>query len=163
MAELLRKTKSGYHQSFEALLNDVNESLDESKDIDLYLKPVAQHFDGVETTDFGETVPLYGPMFHTLCLMWANCKAYQRPTRIIVLLQELNNLVMKQASEFMEPLDLFKGEPDESMEKINQTVRALEAYQNAYTHYKGNMKNYFKNGEPVQEWDFSPKLVFARW
>jgi hypothetical protein len=28
--------------------------------------------------------------------MWANCKAYQRPARIIVLLQELNNLVMKQ-------------------------------------------------------------------
>jgi dynein heavy chain len=63
----------------------------------------------------------------------------------------------------MEPLDLFKGEPDESMEKINQTVHALEAYQNAYTHYKANLKNYFKNGEMVKEFDFSPKLVFAKW
>ncbi len=63
----------------------------------------------------------------------------------------------------MEPLDLFKGEPDESMEKINQTVRALEAYQDAYAHYKANLKNYFKNGEMVKEFDFSPKLVFAKW
>ena len=63
----------------------------------------------------------------------------------------------------MEPLDLFKGEPDESMEKINQTVHALEAYQNAYAHYKANLKNYFKNGEMVKEFDFSPKLVFAKW
>lgn len=63
----------------------------------------------------------------------------------------------------MEPLDLFKGEPDESTEKINQTVRALEAYQNAYAHYKANLKNYFKNGEVVKEFDFAPKLVFARW
>jgi len=63
----------------------------------------------------------------------------------------------------MEPIDLFKGEPDESMEKINQTVHALEAYQNAYAHYKANLKNYFKNGEMVKEFDFAPKLVFAKW
>lgn len=96
MAELLRKTNSSYYPAFESLLHDANEALDEAKEIDLYLKPVAQHFDGIETTDFAETVPLYAPMFHALCLMWANCKAYRRPARIIVLLQELNNLVMKQ-------------------------------------------------------------------
>jgi len=96
MAELLRKTNSSYYPAFESLLNDVNESLHEAKEIDLHLKPVSQHFDGIETTDFGETVSLYGPMFHTLCLMWAHCKAYRRPARIIVLLQELNNLIMKQ-------------------------------------------------------------------
>ncbi|CAF3394532.1 unnamed protein product [Rotaria sp. Silwood1] len=163
MAELLRKTNSSYYPAFESLLNDVNDALEESKEIDIYLKPVAQHFDGIETTDFGETQPLYGPMFHTLCLMWVNCKAYRRPARIIVLLQELNNLIMKQASEFMEPLDLFKGEPDESMDKINLTVRSLEAYQSAYLQYKSNLKNYFKNGEIVKEFDFAPKLVFAKW
>ena len=63
----------------------------------------------------------------------------------------------------MEPLDLFKGERDESMEKINQTVHALDAYSNAYAQYKGNLKNYFKNGEVVKEFDFTPKLVFAKW
>ena len=63
----------------------------------------------------------------------------------------------------MEPLDLFKGEPDESMEKINQTVRALDAYQSAYAHAKENVKSYFKNGEVVKEFDFAPKLVFAKW
>lgn len=63
----------------------------------------------------------------------------------------------------MEPIDLFKGEPDESMEKINATVRSLEAYFNAYTTYKNNLKNYFKNDEPVKEFDFAPKLVFAKW
>ncbi len=99
MAELLRKTNSSYYPAFESLLNDVNDALDEAKEIDLYLKPVAQHFDGIETTDFAETAGLYGPMFHTLCLMWANCKAYRRPARIIVLLQELNNLIMKQVRE----------------------------------------------------------------
>ena len=98
MAELLRKTNSSYYPAFETLLHDVQDSLDEAKEIDLYLKPVSQHFDGIETTDFGETVPLYPPMFHTICLMWANCKSYRRPARIIVLLQELNNLVMKQVS-----------------------------------------------------------------
>ncbi|CAF1546398.1 unnamed protein product, partial [Didymodactylos carnosus] len=146
MAELLKKTNSSYYPANWFIF-----------------KPVSQHFDSIETTDFSETQPLYGPLFHTLCLMWANCKSYRRPARIIILLQEINNLIMKQASEFMEPIDLFKGEPDESMEKINQTCRALDAYQLAYNHYKGNVKNYFKNGELVKEWDFSPKLVFAKW
>ena len=96
MAELLRKTNSSYYPAFESLLQDVHDALEEAKEIDLYLKPVSTYFDAIETTDFAETAPVYGPMFHTICLMWANCKAYRRPARIIVLLQELNNLVMKQ-------------------------------------------------------------------
>ena len=99
MAELLRKTNSSYYPAFESLLQDVHDALEEAKEIDMYLKPVSQYFDTIETTDFGETEPIYGPMFHTLCLMWANCKAYRRPARIIVLLQEMNNLVMKQVGD----------------------------------------------------------------
>jgi dynein heavy chain, axonemal len=99
MAELLRKTNSSYYPAFESLLHDVHDALEEANEIDIYLKPVSQYVDSIETTDFAETVSIYGPLFHTVCLMWANCKSYQRPARIIVLLQEMNNLIMKQVED----------------------------------------------------------------
>ena len=35
-------------------------------------------------------------LFHTLFLIWTNCRSYQRPARIVVLLQEFCNLFIKQ-------------------------------------------------------------------
>ena len=99
MAELLQKTNSSYYPAFESLLRDADDGLEEAKEIDLYLKPVSQHIDGIETTDFGDTTSLYRPMFHAICLMWAHCTPYRRPARIIVFLQELNNLIMKQVGK----------------------------------------------------------------
>ncbi|CAF0714705.1 unnamed protein product [Brachionus calyciflorus] len=163
MAQLLEKTQSSYFPAFKELFKETLTALEESQDIDAHLKPLAGHFESLDTTEFDESVPLFEPMFHTICLLWANSKYYCRPARIIVLLQELNNVVIKRASEFLEPIDLFKGEPEESVEKIKTTFNILEAYQTSYEKHRAKVKDYFKNGNTPREWEFTPKLVFARW
>ncbi len=162
MAQLLEKTQSSYFPAFKELFKETVSALEEAQDIDCHLKPMAGHFESLETTEFDECQSLFDPMFHVICLVWANSKYYSRPARIIVLLQEINNLVIKRASEFLEPLDLFKGEPEESVEKIKQTYTAIESYTKSYEKHKLKLKDYFKN-QSVKEWEFSPKLVFARW
>ena len=163
MSQLLEKTNSSYFPAFRDLLKETVAALEEAQDIDCHLKPCGGHFESLETTEFDEAAASFDPMFHVICLLWANSKFYGRPARIIVLLQELNNLIMRRASEYLEPLDLFKGEPEESVEKIRTTYNTVEAYTKCYDKHKLKLKSYFKQGEPPKEWEFTPSLVFARW
>ncbi|CAF1367717.1 unnamed protein product, partial [Didymodactylos carnosus] len=164
MGELLAKSNSSYHPAFIHLHGEVRQALDEAQDIDTHLRPLASHFESIETADFPDTKQLYKPCFHIIALLWANCRHYTVPSRIIILLQELCNLVMKQASKYLEPMELFKGEVDEALEKIEQTIDCLQVFRDEYEDVRTNIKRYFKtNGQTVKDWDFSPTLVFARW
>lgn len=162
MALLLEKTNSSYYPAFKDLYTETTSALEEAQDIDTHLKPLAGHFESLETTEFDEARASFDPMFHVICLLWANSKYYCRPARIVVLLQELNNLIIKRASEYLEPLDLFKGEPEESVEKIKSTYTSIEAYLKSYETHKAKLNTYFKQGNP-KEWEFARDLVFARW
>ena len=163
MAQLLEISQSSYFPAFKDLFMEIISAMEESQDITDNLKPIAGHFESLETSEFDQVKSSFDPMFHTICLIWANSKHYCRPARIIILLQELNNLIIKRATEFVEPLDLFKGEPEESIEKIRICFNSLDAYKLSYETHKLKVKDYFKNGLPAREWEFSPKLVFARY
>ena len=162
MAELLEKKNSSYFPAFKELFKETVSAFEEAQNIDIHLKPLSGYFESLETTEFDEIIPIFAPMFETICLVWSNSKYYCRPARIIVLIQEINNSMMKRASEYLEPIDLFKGEIEESMEKIRICFNCLEAYEKTYNEYKDKVGSFFKN-EPPKLWEFAPKIVFARW
>ena len=69
-------------------------ALTESQDINMYLKPLRNHFDDYEQMDFDMSEKLIPPMFHALYLVWANSKYYNTPGRVVVLLQEMCNMMI---------------------------------------------------------------------
>ncbi|CAF3056070.1 unnamed protein product [Rotaria socialis] len=154
MGELLAKSNSSYHPSFLQIHNDVRQALDEAQDIDTHLRPLASHFESLQTTDFIEAKNLFKPMFHIIGLVYENCRHYATASRIVVLLQEICNLIMKQASDHLEPMELFKGEIDEALMKIDDTFETLQVFCQEYEAIRTKMGS---------KWDFSPKLVFAKW
>jgi dynein heavy chain len=161
MAELLEKKNSSYFPAFKELFKETVSAFEEAQNIDIHLKPLSGYFESLETTEFDEVVPIFAPMFKTICLVWSNSKYYCRPARIIVLLQEINNSMIKRANEYLEPIDLFKGELEESLEKIRVCFNCLEEYEKTFNEYKDKVGSFFKS-DP-KPWDFSPKMVFARW
>lgn len=163
MAKLLEKTNSSYYPAFRDLYRETCDVLEEAQDIDAHLKPLIGFFETIDTAEFDEVATHFEPMFHTICLLWAHSRFYCRPTRIVVLLQELNNLIMKRASEFLEPKDLFKNEPEESIEKIKKTLNTLEAFRKSFETHKAKVISYFKNGIPPREWEFTSKLIFTKY
>ena len=124
MAELLEKANSSYFQVFKEMFRDVVAckcdvtreldtrlvsatcqtscqyvvvgfaALTEAQDINMYLKPLRNHFDDYEQIDFDSSEKLLQPMFHCLCLVWANSKYYNTPGRVVVLLQEMCNMMI---------------------------------------------------------------------
>jgi dynein heavy chain, axonemal len=163
MAELLEKTQSSYYPAFKDLYKQTVSAFEEAEDIDIHLKPLMGYFESIESSDFEDIIPVFRPMFQNICFVWANSKYYCRPARIVVLLQEINNSIMTRANEYLNPLDLFKSEIDESVEKIRTTFNTLNAYTKTYNEFKGKIGSYFKNSKKLKLWEFSPNLVFGRW
>lgn len=73
-------------------------ALEEARDICIYLKPLQYLFEDLENIEFPEVRGQIGPLMHTVCLVWANCRYYCTPPRLIVLLQETCNLLVQQVS-----------------------------------------------------------------
>ncbi|XP_067673689.1 dynein beta chain, ciliary-like [Haliotis asinina] len=163
MAELLERTKSSYFPSFKNIFRDVVAALTEAQDINLYLKPLRHLFEDLEQAEFDESIPMLAPLFHTTCLVWANSKYYNTPARIIVLLQEICNMEIEMAKNFLEPSELFKGEVEETVEKVCKACKVLQSFRSTYEEHKDKLKTYFPEGQEPREWEFAPQLVFARF
>jgi len=54
MAELLEKTNSSYYPSFKSIFHDTVQALTEAQDINLYLKPLATHFEDLEQVYYSQ-------------------------------------------------------------------------------------------------------------
>ncbi|XP_044152524.1 dynein axonemal heavy chain 9 [Bufo gargarizans] len=162
MAELLERVESSYFPAFKALFRDVVAALSEAQDINLYLKPLQRHFEEIENVEFNEVKPMIVPLMHVLCLVWAQSKYYNTPARIIVLMQEVCNLFIQQARNYLNPEDLLKGETEESVGRVQEVLSVLRFLMNTFEESREKLPSYFKNGQEVKTWDFSSILVFAR-
>jgi len=163
MSMLLDAIQSSYYPAFKNLYKDIKGALMEAQDINDYLKPLIHYFDIIESTEFTLVRQYFSPLFHTICLVWAHSKFYCRQTRIIILLQEINNLIIKRGTEFLDPIHLFKLEPEEAVEKVETCLQTFNAYASCYEAHRVKVKKYFKNGLPSRGWEFTPKLAFNRF
>ncbi|XP_056325895.1 dynein heavy chain 9, axonemal [Danio aesculapii] len=161
LAELLLAVDSSYYPAFAKMIQDVMEAHNESKNITTFLKPLERLIEDLENADFSELKTKIPPLMHTVCLIWANCRYYSKPARVIVLLQEICNLLIQQARSFLNPEDILKGDVLESLLRVQVTVDLLTHFKSTYEDRRANLSHYQKNEDPVKPWDFSPLMVFV--
>ncbi|XP_034645210.1 dynein heavy chain 17, axonemal-like [Trachemys scripta elegans] len=53
--------------------------------------------------------PYIDSVMYTVCLIWANSEHYNTPSRIIVILQEICNLLIEMTRTFLSPEEVMKG------------------------------------------------------
>ncbi|KAG9431525.1 dynein beta chain, ciliary [Apis mellifera carnica] len=157
---VLEKTQSPYSQYFKNLVNNVTAALLETRDINLYLKPLETYFQEIETLEFKEILPKIKILLHCVCLMWANSRFYTLE-RIIALLREISNLIISQAIKYINPSTLFEGDIDDNKVKIAEVLPYLTSYQELFRSYKERIDMYFRSSETVP-WNFHEKLVLER-
>lgn len=78
------------------MLYCVYKALNEAKNINAFLKSMEKRLEDLESADFSEVKGKIAGLMHTVCLIWANSKYYNKPARVIVLLQEICNLLIQQ-------------------------------------------------------------------
>ncbi|BFZ02963.1 hypothetical protein BsWGS_06002 [Bradybaena similaris] len=163
MAELLERANSSYFPSFKNIFRDVVAALTEAQDINMHLKPLRYQLEELEQTEFDECGKLLAPILNTVCLIWSNSEYYNTPARIIVLLQEICNMIIDMAKNFLSPEDILKSEVEEVIGKVRTAHKILCAFRLSYDDHKAKLPTYFKNGKKPKEWEFVPELVFTRY
>ncbi|KAK6170907.1 hypothetical protein SNE40_019193 [Patella caerulea] len=163
MAELLERTNSSYFPSFKNIFRDVVAALTEAQDINMYLKPLRHYLEDLEQAEFDECIPLLSPTLYTVCQVWTHSNYYSTPGRVIVLLQEICNMIINMAVAFLDPTEIFKGEVEETIDKVQKACEVLKAFKDTYEDHKGKLKSYYEEGVEPKEWEFDPQLVFARY
>lgn len=73
----------------------LSKALREAQDIDVHLQPLHAQLSHLEKQAFPLFETFLPALIHTVFLLWTNCKSYQRPARIVVLLQEMGNLLIE--------------------------------------------------------------------
>nr|XP_003818154.3 dynein axonemal heavy chain 9 isoform X2 [Pan paniscus] len=162
MAKLLDKLQSSYFPAFKAMYRDVVAALAEAQDIHVHLIPLQRHLEALENAEFPEVKPRLRPLLHVVCLIWATCKSYRSPGRLTVLLQEICNLLIQQASNYLSPEDLLRSEVEESQRKLRVVSDTLSFFKQEFQDRRENLHTYFKENQEVKEWDFQSSLVFVR-
>uniref|UniRef100_A0A8C5XER9 Dynein axonemal heavy chain 9 n=1 Tax=Microcebus murinus TaxID=30608 RepID=A0A8C5XER9_MICMU len=162
MAGLLDKLQSSYFPAFKAMFRNVVAALAEAQDIHVHLVPLHRHLETLENTEFPEVKPRLQPLLHVICLIWATCKFYRSPGRLTVLLQEICNLLIQQATNYLSPEDLLRSEVEESQNKLQVVLDTLSFFKQTFQDRRENLHTYFKENQEVKEWDFQSSLVFVR-
>ncbi|KAK2111121.1 Dynein heavy chain 9, axonemal [Saguinus oedipus] len=137
-------------------------TLAEAQDIHVHLMPLQRHLETLENAEFPEVKSRLQPLLHVVCLIWATCKCYRSPGRLTVLLQEICNLLIQQASNYLSPEDLLRSEVEESQRKLQVVSDTLSFFKQVFQDRRENLHTYFKENQEVKEWDFQSSLVFVR-
>uniref|UniRef100_G1PM87 AAA+ ATPase domain-containing protein n=1 Tax=Myotis lucifugus TaxID=59463 RepID=G1PM87_MYOLU len=163
MVKILKTKRSSYFPALKDIFTAVKNALLEAQDVALYLRPLRRHIQRLQETEFPQTRGLIAPLFHTICLIWSHSAFYNTPARVIVLLQEFCNLFIDQATAYLSPEDLLKGEVEDSLEKVQVAIHILKTFKSSFYNYRGGLGNYFMGNKEVKPWDFQSQLVFCRF
>ncbi|XP_042345657.1 dynein axonemal heavy chain 11 [Plectropomus leopardus] len=159
MAKMLEMMDSSYHPTIKSLIGNVFDALQEAQDIDLHLQPLHAQLTKLEKEEFPHLETVIPVLFHTLCLIWTNCQSYQKPARIVVLLQELCNLFIEQASTYLSADLLLREDTEESQQMVKSVIKVFRCFRDSYQTRRERLANHVKHAP----WDFPSAVIFARF
>ncbi|KAF7658249.1 hypothetical protein LDENG_00015570 [Lucifuga dentata] len=159
MEKMLEIMDSSYHPIIQTLIGNVFDALQEAKDIDLHLQPLHAQLSQLEKGGFSQTETFIPALFHTLFLIWTNCQSYQKPARIVVLLQELCNLLIQQASTYLSADLLLREDPEESLQMVKSVIKVCRCFKGSYQTQRERLASHEKHAR----WDFPSAMILTRF
>ncbi|KAM9371463.1 dynein axonemal heavy chain 17 [Phaethornis superciliosus] len=141
LAKMLEKADSCYWPELQRIFRDVDAGLEEAKDICLHLQPLQILLGEVEQVDYSELQPFLEETLCTVRLLATHCQHYSSPSRILVILQEIGNLLIEMTRAFLSTKDMMnlQGEIDETLEAIKLAISTIEKLLESYSTYCSNL------------------------
>ncbi|XP_077576473.1 dynein axonemal heavy chain 11 [Stigmatopora nigra] len=158
MAEMLEIMESSYYPSIKTLIGSVFDALQEADEIDLHLQPLSVQLSEMENERFPSFQTTIPALLHLLFLIWTNCQAYQKPTRIVVLLEQLCNLLIEKASTYLSS-DLLREDPEEGIYMVKMVIKVFKCFKENYHKQRGKLASYAKHAR----WDFPSAMIFTHY
>ncbi len=159
----LDQSKSTYCTTFARLCKEVFSARMEANDNSKYLRTLEKWFSDLNSTDeFPMTVEVFKPMMHIILLIWKNSKHYNTSPRLVVLMREICNSLITQATKYVSGELIFAkigaGEASEAVNMLKTTLTVCGTFKRTYYDYKATA-----NAEcPANPWKLQSNSLFMR-
>ena len=91
-------------------------------------------------------------------MIWKHSRFYNTPARLVVLMREICNDLIRQARLFVSPEQIFEMEPQEAVERLMVTLKVCGTFKSVYFDYKSRA-----NSEvPQNPWRIQNTALFPR-
>ena len=95
--------------------------------------------------EFSELPDVFVPIMHVILLIWKYSQNYNTPSRLVVLIREICNAIIKQCMHYIDGEKIFgciKGdEPKEAHDKLTLALDVCSKFKDAYFEYKAKAQN----------------------
>ena len=160
----LDDSKSTYCNPFTKLCREVFTARAEANDNVKFLRTLETWFQQLNDPggDFRALTDLCKPIMHIVLLIWKNSKFYNTPARLVVLMREMCNALIKQACNFVSGKQIFELLGDEqahvAVEQLKTTLVVCSTFKGTYFDYKATA-----NAEcPNNPWRVQNLALFMR-
>ena len=159
----LRESKSTYASEFEKQRNSIKKARDEANDNYLYLRTLEAYFVKLDKQDFMKLPDLFMPIMKVILLIWERSTYYNKPSRLVVLIREICNAIIKKALEFVPGDEVMRSIKDtstveEACKKLQTTIDVCTKFKESFFRFKIQSKNSL-NG---QGWGLPMNALFIR-
>lgn len=125
---ILQSIDSVYYSSFHTIFQRTVSSLNEARDIRLYLNALTSQTEKFETSDFNMVKPFIKPLLHCICLTWANSIYYCTKDHWTRYFLMVCNLLIRESNKNLDSSSIFQGDLEESLSRIEETIDILEYF-----------------------------------
>jgi dynein heavy chain len=160
----LDDSKSTYCNPFTKLCREVFTARAEANDNVKFLRTLETWFQQLNDPggDFRALTDLCKPIMHIVLLIWKNSKFYNTPARLVVLMREMCNALIKQACNFVSGKQIFELLGDDqahvAVEQLKTTLVVCSTFKGTYFDYKATA-----NAEcPNNPWRVQNLALFMR-
>ncbi len=129
---ILKSIDSIYYSSFHTIFQRTLSSLNEARDIRIYLNALKPRTDKFETTDFNMVKPFIQPLLHCLCLTWANSIYYNTKDHWTRYFLMVCNLLIRESNKHLDSSSIFQGDSEEALSRMEETIHILEYFKSVY-------------------------------
>ena len=161
--KVLDLTKSTYCSPFNRLCKEVTAACDEANDNTRYLSTLRTALskledEAVDGEAFQNLTQAFRPIVHLIMLVWKHSKYYNTPARLVVLMREICNDLIRQARAYVSSEHLFEIEPQEAVERLMVTLKVCGTFKSVYFDYKSRANNEV----PSNPWRLQNTALFPR-
>ena len=163
MLRSLDAARSTYAVSFGALCREVFAARAEANDNVRFLAPLRPWFERLERCDhFPASVKLFRPIMHGLLNVWKYSRFYNTPTRLVVIMREISNCLVRTAKEYVSADRVLacieQGEPQRPVALLMTTLKVCGIFKSTYFDYKARAALEC----PDRPWRIQNSALFSR-
>lgn len=158
VVSILEVTKSTYYPAFDRLCREVSHARAEANDNLIYLRPADRYFSLLLSQGFENLQEVFKPIMHVTLLIWRHSRFYNTPARLVVLIREFCNDVIKRACDYMGGMGIWDAEPTETVAKLKVIIGRCLDLKDSYFYYK--QRSSVESAD--NPWRFQSSALFAR-